>query len=169
MIRRRAHHRLSTYGILQDLPRKHVINLVYQLIDQRLLDRTEGDRPVVQLNDASWQVMRGERTVQLLRPKRSRGRKAKAEKDSWIGVDKGLFEHLRDVCRQIAQERSVPAYLVFSDATLRDMARKRPTTSADFLAVQGVGSKKLEDLGDAFIASIKSYCSEHAHEGNGQV
>ncbi|UCF35150.1 MAG: DNA helicase RecQ [Phycisphaerales bacterium] len=169
MIRRRAHHRLSTYGILRDMPRKHVINLVYQLIDQRLLERTEGDRPVVQLNDASWEVMRGKRAVQLLRPKRSRVRKTRAEKDSWIDVDKGLFEHLRDVRRQIAQERSVPAFVIFSDAALRDMARKKPTTPADFLAVQGVGSKKLEDLGDAFIASIKSYCSEHGHEGNSRL
>jgi ATP-dependent DNA helicase RecQ len=165
MIRRRAHHRLSTYGILQGLPRRQVINLVYQLIDQGLLDRTEGDRPVLQLNDASWKVMRGERSVRLLRPKRGRVRKARAEKESWIGVDRGLFEHLREVRRQIAQERSVPAFVIFSDATLRDMARRRPTTPADFLAVHGVGSRKLEDLGGAFLAAIRSYGSERGREG----
>ena len=62
---------------------------------------------------------------------------------------------------ELASERGVPAYVIFGDATLRELARLRPTNLDDFARVKGVGEKKLLDLGGGFIAHIKAYCEEH--------
>jgi ATP-dependent DNA helicase RecQ len=157
-IRQRRHDRLSTYGLLADLPRKALIALVHQLLDQRLLERTPGDRPVLRLNQASWAVLRGQRNVQLVQPKQAPVAKPRFDEDSWEGVDKGLFEHLRQLRRSLADERGVPPYIIFGDATLRDLARLRPSSPSGFAAVRGVGQKKLVDLGPAFLAHIRQYC-----------
>jgi ATP-dependent DNA helicase RecQ len=92
-----------------------------------------------------------------LQPK-TKVRKTRFAENSWEDVDRGLFESLRALRRKIADERSVPAYVLFSDATLRDIARLRPSTAAAFLAVRGVGERKLADLGQRFLEHIESYC-----------
>jgi ATP-dependent DNA helicase RecQ len=83
------------------------------------------------------------------------------EQDLWQGVDRGLFEHLRQVRRSIAEDRGVPAFVVFSDATLRDMALKQPETLAAMHNVRGVGEQKLADLGARFVEAIAEYRREH--------
>ena len=160
MIRQCGHDQLSTYGLLEDTPRKALTNWVYQLIDNGLLERTAGDRPVLRLNDASWEVMRGERSVMLVRPKTKPVAKTRADLESWEGVDRGLFEHLRGVRAELARQRGVPAYVVFGDAALRDMARKQPTTPDQFLEVHGVGEAKRKQFGKRFIAEIAAYGGE---------
>ncbi|MBN2563251.1 MAG: RecQ family ATP-dependent DNA helicase [Phycisphaerae bacterium] len=104
------HHELSTYGLMKDTPKKSLIHLMYQLIDQELLDRTTGDRPVVKLNQASWKVLRGERKVRLIPPKGEAKPvgEARYDKASWAGVDRGLFESLRGLRTQLARARGVP-------------------------------------------------------------
>jgi len=152
-VKKRGHDQLSTYGLLRGTSRKAVMNWVFQLVDQELLERTSGDRPVLRLNAASWEVMRGQRRVRLIRP-RARVRETRAEKTSWVGVDRALFERLRALRSEIAQERQVPAFIIFSDATLRDMARKKPTTPAAFKTVSGVGQKKAADWAERFLPII---------------
>jgi ATP-dependent DNA helicase RecQ len=69
-------------------------------------------------------------------------------------VDPGLWEHLRTLRREIAQEMEVPAYVIFHDKTLKEMTRARPTTREALLAVSGVGETKADRYGDRFIAAI---------------
>jgi len=121
------------------------------------LERTPGDRPVLQLNDASWEVMRGQRAVRLMRPKAEPVRETRSSAESWEGVDRELFEHLREVRKELAKERGVPAFVIFSDATLRDMARRKPTTIAAMAKVFGVGKAKLADLGDRFVDAVRAF------------
>ncbi len=156
-VRRWRHEQLTTYGLMQGANRKTLSNMVYQLLDGGLLDRTADERPVLRLNEASWAVLRGHRAVRLLQPKTKVG-KSRFDEKSWEGVDRGLFERLRMLRREIAVERSVPAYVLFSDATLRDMARVRPGSPAALLGVRGVGERKLADLGPRFLEQIASYC-----------
>jgi ATP-dependent DNA helicase RecQ len=146
-VRRWGHERLSTYGLLKDMPRKSVVNAIYQLIDADVLERTPGDRPVLRLNAASWEVMRGKRTVQLVETKPKKPAKTKLEQASWEGVDENLFEALRALRREIAAERGVPAYVILHDATLRELARVRPRTFAELREIRGLGEKKLADFG----------------------
>ncbi|UCG17391.1 MAG: DNA helicase RecQ, partial [Phycisphaerales bacterium] len=127
-VQRWGHDRLSTYGLMKGTPRQSLRNIVYQLVDQGLLFRSDGDRPVLGLTDESWRVLRGERSVRLLEPKAKPVKKTRVDRESWAGVDQALFEHLRGVRRELARERGVPPYIVFGDASLRDMARRRPTS-----------------------------------------
>jgi ATP-dependent DNA helicase RecQ len=73
------------------------------------------------------------------------------------GVDAALFAHLKALRRDLAEERGVPAYVVFSDATLQDMCLLRPATRDGFAGVNGVGPKKLQDFADLFIAAIRDH------------
>jgi len=153
-IRSLGHDALSTYGLIPDRTRTELMNLTFQLLDQRVLDRSDGDYPVLQLNETSMKVLRGERQVQLVPVKTRRVRTTRGESESWEGVDRELFEDLRTLRTRLARQRNVPPYVIFSDASLRDMARKKPASPEQFLQVHGVGEKKLADLGETFLACI---------------
>ncbi|MGH7872887.1 MAG: RecQ family ATP-dependent DNA helicase, partial [Candidatus Binatia bacterium] len=107
-IRRWGHEQLSTYSLMKGTDRKTLTNMLYQLIDEGLLERTTDERPVLRLNDASREVLRGNRTVQLLQPK-TKVKKTRYDEKSWESVDTGLFEILRALRRRLADERHVPA------------------------------------------------------------
>lgn len=134
----------------------------------RLLKPAKKRAKISKAEKDSWEGvdkgLKGEEAPRPLRPAKKRAKTSKAEKDSWEGVDKGLFEVLRKLRRQIADEKRVPAYIVFGDAALRDMARRRPSTPEDFFMVNGVGAKKNEQYGALFRAVIKVYCLENSVE-----
>jgi len=149
-----GHDRLSTYGLLREHDVRAVRGWVEQLVAQRFLAKT-GEYNVLQVTGTGRGVLTGEETPRLLKPAKATGaRKSKVHEDSWEGVDRGLFERLRDLRRQLAEEKSVPAYVVFGDASLRDMTRRRPSTLSEFLEVHGVGEKKAADYGELFLAVI---------------
>jgi ATP-dependent DNA helicase RecQ len=83
--------------------------------------------------------------------------KAFAEKLSWEGVDRELCEELRKLRRELARERGVPAYIIFGDVTLRDLARKIPSTPHSLLAVSGIGMKKLEQYGERILEIMRTH------------
>lgn len=159
-IRRWSHEQLSTYGLMRGTDRKTLTNLLYQLIDEGLLERTADERPVLRLNDASREVLRGNRAVALLQPK-TKIKKTRYDEKSWESVDTGLFEALRTLRRRLAEERRLPVYVLFNDVTLRDMARKRPGSPGKMLNIRGVGERKLADFGHRFLEVIASYCREN--------
>ena len=140
--------------------RKTLTNMLYQLIDEGLLERTSDERPVLRLNQAAREVLRGKRAVELLQPQ-SKVKKTRFAAQSWEAVEPGLFEALRNLRRQLAAERGVPPYILFNDATLRDMARVRPGSADALLNVRGVGERKLADLGQRFLELISNYCREN--------
>jgi ATP-dependent DNA helicase RecQ len=160
MVRRNRHEQLSTYGLLRELPKKQVQSMVYQLLDQGLLERTAGDRPILKLNDASWEVLRGRREVKMMRPKTEAPAKAKADAESWEGVDRGLFEALRRWRLETARQRQVPAYVVLDDAALRSLARIRPTQPEALRQVRGIGEKRMADFGESVLEIIRTHCSQ---------
>jgi ATP-dependent DNA helicase RecQ len=155
-IRRWNHEKLSTYGLLKDLPRKTLTNLVYQLVDAGVLERTPGDRPALKLNALSWEVMRGKRPVTLLQARESKSKRTRIEEASWRDVDEALFESLRKLRREVAAERGVPAYVILHDAALRELASIRPTSMEELRHIRGMGEKKLADFGARLIECIKS-------------
>lgn len=172
MIRSCGHDLLSTFGLLKELPKKALQNLVYQLVDQKLLERTPGDRPIVKLTDDSVAVLKGAMEVRLIEPKSAMVKKSAAEEISWENVDRGLFESLRELRRQVAGERGVAPFVIFSDATLREMAAVRPASPSTFINIRGVGQRKAVELGPRFVAHIVEYCRTNnvtldAQEGSG--
>ncbi len=164
-ILRNGHDQLTTYGLLSEYSRAQIRGFIEQLADEDYLEKV-GDYKVLRATEAGWQVMRGEETPKLLKPPEKKLKRATAKpvRDSWEGVDPDLFEALRELRKEIAAEDGVPAYIVFGDRSLRDMARLRPSTPAAFLTVTGVGEAKKDRYGDRFLELIKDYCVSHGLE-----
>jgi ATP-dependent DNA helicase RecQ len=160
-VKRWRHDGLSTFGLLQAHAKADLRDWIYQLIGQGVLWQSQGDYPLLRLNDASWEVMRGRRPVRLVQlVRRKRGQKpqrSRTEALSWEGVDRELFEALRRLRRELASERQVPPYVIFGDVTLRELARLRPTTPERMRCVYGVGDAKLRDFGPRFLQVIAGH------------
>lgn len=154
------HDQLSTYGLLSEHTKKLARDWIEQLVGQGYLEK-RGEYNVLSITERGWRAIRGDETPRLLKPAASRKRVAP---DSWEGVDPGLFDMLRVLRRKIAGTRRVPAYIVFGDASLRDMARRCPSTVEGFLEVSGVGQAKARQYGEEFVATIAEYCRSHSLE-----
>jgi ATP-dependent DNA helicase RecQ len=126
------------------------------LVAQGYIDKI-GEYNVLRVTESGRQVLKGKETPKLLKPAEKSARKARAAVVGWQGVDEGLFEELRKLRRRLAEEKHVPAFVVFSDAALRDMARQKPTTTEGFLEVNGVGEKKCEQYAQVFLHVIIQY------------
>jgi ATP-dependent DNA helicase RecQ len=160
-IRKRGHDQLSTYGLLQDKSKADIRDWIYQLISQEVLLQQGDEYPVLRLNPASWEVMRGRRPVRLVQLKRQeKTRQSQTDTISWEGVDRPLFEALRGLRRLLAEERQVQPYIIFSDATLRELARVRPSSLERMRLVYGIGDAKLREFGERFLQLIAKHCRE---------
>jgi ATP-dependent DNA helicase RecQ len=158
-VRKRGHDKLSTFALLKGHGKADLRDWIYQLIGQGVLLQVGSDYPLLRLNDASWEVMRGKRQVRLIQlARREKPAKAQAEGVSWEGVDRELFDALRGLRRQVAEERGVPPYVVFNDATLRELARVRPSSPERMRLVSGVGDARLRDFGERFLKVIDEHC-----------
>jgi ATP-dependent DNA helicase RecQ len=160
-IKSRGHEKLTTYGLLKESTDSEVRDWIYQLIGQEVLLQTEDEYPKLALNEGSWEVMRGQREVRLVRlvrrKKGDRPQRSQVAVVSWEGVDQELFELLRQYRRNLAAERQVPPYVIFSDTTLREMARVRPTTLEEMRQLYGIGEAKLRDFGEGFLGLITDH------------
>lgn len=161
MVRSFGHSTLSVYGLMRDVPKKHVQSLCYQLLDQGLLERTGGDRPIMRLTADGLDVMRGKKQVRLVQPKQGPVAKTRAETESWDGIDMGLVTHLRAMRKSLADARGMPAFMIFDDKSLRDLASKRPSSLATLKRVTGFGDKRVGDIGQAVIEAVAEYCAEN--------
>lgn len=155
------HDALSTYNLLSEYDKKIVREWIEQLAAQGYL-RKNGDYNTLSLTEAGWRVIRAQETPRLLQPAHKPAKKAKSEQDSWKGVDRDLFNILRESRSAIAEENLVPAFTIFSDASLREMARLKPTTLKKFREIHGVGESKCKKYGPQFIFEIREYCEEQS-------
>jgi ATP-dependent DNA helicase RecQ len=164
-VRKRGHETLTTFGLLKGRSKPDVRDWVYQLIGQGVLLQVGDEYPLLKLNDASWEVMRGERPVRLVQmARRKKGEapaKSRIETISWEGVDRELFEALRRLRRQLAAEHQVSAFIVFTDNTLRELARVCPSSLERMRLIPGVGDKRLRDFGAQFLAIIADHCGRN--------
>jgi ATP-dependent DNA helicase RecQ len=153
-----GHERLSTWGIMAEHNKKHIRGWIDQLVNQNFL-RKAGEYNVLQLTEAGWQVLRGEQTPRLLKPaaRREKEKQSRAALESWEGVDRDLFERLRIYRRRKADQRGVPPFIIFSDATLRDVARVRPTKLEQLPSIHGIGAKKLAEYGAELLVEMNEY------------
>jgi ATP-dependent DNA helicase RecQ len=166
-----GHDRLSTFGIGAHLGAQEWASLLRQLIHRGYLEQDIERYSVLRLTAAARPLLRGEETLQLARPKppaprparKARGPAARAAAGS---PDTALFEALRALRKAIADADGVPPYIVFGDATLLEMARTRPGTAAELLEITGVGQKKLERYGEAFLGVIRETPARPDPDGN---
>lgn len=155
------HDQLSTFGLLADHDQQVIRDWIEQLASQGFLTK-EGEFHVLKVTDLGWELLKGKRKPRLLKPQKKAKTKASTiETDAWKGVDRDLFEVLKKLRRDQAEKRRVAAYVVFNDAALREMARRRPSTLEAFRTIRGVGEKKLEDYGELFLECLVNYCREN--------
>lgn len=142
-------NKLSTYGILANYTEKELTELINFLIAEKLLATEEGRFPTLKLNQNSVEVLKGERPVWTFT--------APIPTSEESDYHDGLFDILRALRKRIADEKNVPPYILFSDATLRDMCRYFPTTKEDMLQIKGIGERKYEQYGEVFMTAITEW------------
>ena len=128
---------------------------------------SEGALLYVGITEAGRELLRTRTAVTLAKPraevKPKRDRKARTTRGDF-DYDEILFERLRELRKKLADERDVPAYIVFGDTSLREMARYYPGTVTELSGISGVGEKKLNEFGDTFLAAIRSYLADHGKQ-----
>jgi len=154
----RDHSSLSVYGIGKHLGLNEWRDVARALLHQGLMTQSQDGYAVVSLNEASWQVLRGEKAVQVgesVKP----ARRGRAARPVATGGDDGLFETLRALRKRLADEAGMPPYIIFNDASLRDMAQRQPKTLEEFSTIVGVGQAKLTRYGAQFVEVIAAAAS----------
>ena len=161
-VRDNGHDKLSTYGIGRDHSHDYWISIFRQLIHKGLLFQNITRNSTLQLTEEARPLLRGEMTLELAVPRLdTAARSAKSDKLSSKNYDKKLFAKLRKLRKSIADEDGLPPYVVFSDATLIDMAEILPTSYGEMLAVNGVGQRKLDKYADPFLDLIQEHITNH--------
>jgi ATP-dependent DNA helicase RecQ len=173
-IRKSGLNRIPTYGVMTGVPKRRVIDLIDHLTREEYLNVTDDRYPVVRLGRRWEEIVKDKTPIVIKMPKRPEkeetatgksrgGRVGNRSKTNGGRADVNmpysdeLFEKLRVLRRQLADSAGVPAFVVFSDATLKDMCGKMPLTEDDFLSVSGVGKVKLEAYGQKFIDAIQAF------------
>ncbi|KGX93798.1 ATP-dependent DNA helicase RecQ [Pontibacillus halophilus JSM 076056 = DSM 19796] len=143
-------HTLSTYGLLSKWKEKEIAQFIQYLISEGIVSASEGQYPLLKLTQEALPVLKSERTVTMKV-------ETPVQQQTDENVDQELFEQLRSLRKSIADEHEIPPYIVFSDATLKEMTIHLPTTKEHMLSIKGVGEKKFEQYGDVFLDRITSY------------
>ncbi|NJK41368.1 MAG: DNA helicase RecQ [Acaryochloridaceae cyanobacterium SU_2_1] len=158
-ILQRRHDQLSTYGIGKDKTVDQWRLLARTLLHQGLMTETTDGYPVLKLNDLSWEVLRHHRSVYV--PISIKATPTPEQPNDGLQQSTtGLFQRLRALRKQLADQQSVPPYIIFTDASLQLMAQQQPQTLVEFAQISGVGKRKLEQYGHQFTAEICAYLQE---------
>ncbi|MEO1740572.1 MAG: DNA helicase RecQ [Cyanobacteria bacterium J06629_9] len=157
-----GHDQLSTHGIGKDRSVDQWRSLCRSLIHQELLEETNDGYSVLRLNTGSWQVLKKETDVHIHAPQQTVTEQRRSGEDELTGDETLLMGELRSLRKRLADEQAVPPYIVFADASLRQMAQERPTRLSTFSQISGVGKRKLEQYGKTFIAAIEAFCQTNS-------
>ncbi len=146
--------RQSTFGIMKDLSVAGIKYIIEKLEEQGYIISVGAGMPILRVTEMSYPILRGNASVKI---RKARHLRSRAPKTELRAVDPELFDALKAVRTQFAKKKGVPAFVIFSDATLADMCLVMPTTEKEFLSVSGVGANKLEKYGEAFLRVIREY------------
>lgn len=161
-IRELGHDKLPVYGIGREQTNEYWVSILRQLIHRGMIIQNISRFSALQLTESARPVLRGDVPLQLAVPRvlsvKTRNQNNKTYQGNY---DKKLFAKLRKLRKSIADEDNIPPFVVFNDATLIEMAEHCPTTSAELLLINGVGERKLERFGDAFMVLIRDHLAGH--------
>ena len=158
--------KIKTYGAGKDVRQQDWFFYFEQLLNQGLLEIAYDDHNKVKLTEASKSILFEGRKVQLVQAdifnKRKEEEDAKANSKKKIQTSRNrvrdeLFEHLRQLRLLVAREKGVPPYIIFSDATLEEMAAERPTTESEMNKISGIGEMKMREFGQLFLDAVHDY------------
>ncbi len=154
-----GHDTLSTYGIGKDRTQDEWRMLGRSLLHQGLVDETSDGYSVLTLNPSSWEILKGERKVEIaITPTIAKAESMDISTNS--AEIQSLYNRLQKLRKQYADANKVPPYVIFADSSLRLMAQQQPQTLAQFAQISGVGARKLAQYGEMFTAEIRAFRSE---------
>ena len=156
-IREYGHDKLAVYGIGKDKSQEHWVSVLRQLIHLGLITQNIANYSALQLTESARPVLRGEVPLQLAVPRIQNIKPRQTARSYGGNYDKKLFAKLRKLRKSIADEENIPPFVVFNDATLIEMAEQCPVRANDLLLINGVGERKLERFGDAFMALLREH------------
>ncbi len=158
---------LSTYGIMANYKRARINSLIEALVQGGYLSRSDDEYRLISVTAKGDLAVKNREKIteripigQDLPTEQTITNRIKPEKAISEIADKGLFDKLRELRADIAKKKGLPAYMIFSNVTLEDMAAKKPCSEEEFLEVNGVGAAKLREYGNVFIGAVKEYCGE---------
>ena len=160
---RSRHDQLSTFGIGKEHGRNEWQHFGRELVRLGYCQLTTDKFTIIELTPKGLEILKSRAPITLTRPS-TLPDKAKSSTRGNIACDETLFESLREFRRLLADERDVPAYVIFSDVTLRLMARNYPVTEAEFSQLSGVGEKKLREFGEIFMERIRDYLAANPRQ-----
>jgi ATP-dependent DNA helicase RecQ len=163
-IRRWGHDRLSTYGIGGELSRPQWAAVGRELMRLGYVAVAQGEYATLEVTPAGMTLLRTRTSVTLTKPMDLPKARRVTRREGDIACDEILFERLRALRKKLADERSVPAYIVFGDTTLRAMARHYPATLDAMEGIPGMGEKKRAEFGELFATEIAGYLSTHSRQ-----
>jgi ATP-dependent DNA helicase RecQ len=161
-IRKWDHERLSTYGIGKEHSRPEWAAIGRELVRLGFLRQTAEKFSVLELTNDGLSALKQRKKITLTQP--AVAPETKRPRVGEISCDEVLFERLRALRKKLADERDVPAYIIFSDVALRQMARNYPASERDFARISGVGEKKLREFGDIFLGEIAAHLETNARQ-----
>ncbi len=156
-IRRRGHEALSTYGILREVPKAQLKDWVYQLIGQGAAELQGDEYPILKLNARSREILFGAHEPRLIRSAVKKAKEARRVRENTPEYDPTLFERLRALRKELASQKNVPPYIVFSDRVLAELSAQRPSDRQGLLRVPGIGEAKADAYGESFLAAIQEH------------
>ncbi len=148
--------KISTYGIMKDKSKTYIKDLIGTLTADGYIKVSGTTYPILKLTEKSKDVLFGEVKV-LVNIRKEEERVRKDGFDDKLSYDEKLFKHLKEVRLEMARMRNIPPFIIFSDASLKEMSQKKPRTEDEMLMVKGVGDKKLLQYGDIFLAEIREF------------
>lgn len=160
---RDVHRQLKTYGVGSDLSKDNWRHYLNELIHEGLLKRSAGQYPVIELTEKSHAVLKGETKVKLSKAVEVETAFIKEEAPE---LHADLVRILKDLRRILADSEGVPAYVVFSDATLHELASFLPNTLEELHRISGFGTIKVQRYGEVLLAQIRKYCEQHQLDSN---
>ena len=154
-----AQRELSTYGIGQDLPKAQWTQIGKELIQKGCLAQSPGRFPTLVLNDLSWEILKGQSTVELTKVefKVEKASKRSTYERNDTPANSDLFNLLRAKRQELAKQQNVPAYMVLSDRSLKELCQSMPTTSQQLLGVHGFGKVKVQRFGAQILEVLEQF------------
>lgn len=153
---------LTTYGIMESVPKEYIRQVIEFLLVQSYIQATTDGYQVLKIQPKAYAVLRGQQSLHM-RVLQQPDNMESSVPTSYVEIDEELFQQLKALRAKIAKVQSVPAFVIFTDAALRDMCIKLPQNLKSFLEVNGVGQTKANRYGERFIKLIQAYCQKSAN------
>ena len=166
---RQDQQQIKTYGVGKELSKDAWKQYIREMIHLGYLLQTSDEYPILKLNEKSWSILKGDERIQLTKVIKEKEEAVVQVQSAGPAVEAGLLQNLKQVRTQLANKERVPPYLIFSDATLVELASYLPLNLIDLAKISGFGNVKIGRYGTAFLEAVKDYCREHHLSGRVQL